>query len=232
MAQKYRHLFFDLDHTLWDFETNSILTLEELFEKYHLSNNFKSFDQFYDRYESYNEELWVKYREGKINKSTLNFQRFHTPFSEAGLDCETIATNFAQDYITVCPTKTTLMPNTLIVLEQLQKKHKLHIVSNGFKEVQFTKLKNSKLEPFFTKVFFSEVVGASKPKRQFFEHAIRSANAIKSQSLIIGDNLDTDIDGAINFGLDYVYYNPNKKPHNRKLMYEIHDLKELLDIVS
>ncbi|WP_282035669.1 YjjG family noncanonical pyrimidine nucleotidase [Saccharicrinis aurantiacus] len=231
LPQKYKHLFFDLDHTLWDFETNSLHTLEQLFEKYHLGNNFESFKHFYDRYEAYNDELWELYRLGKINKAKLNFDRFHTPFSEAGLKCESTAENFASDYITVSPTKTMLMPNTLQVLEALKRKHQLHIITNGFKEVQFTKLKNSKLKPFFTKVFISETIGASKPKRSFFEHAVKSTNARKSECLVIGDNLKTDIDGAINFGLDYVFFNPQKKPHTRTLMHEISDLQELHSIV-
>ncbi len=229
---KYSHLFFDLDHTLWDFETNSLQTLEELFTKYHLNNSFDSFDQFYDKYETHNEELWVLYREGKITKEKLNFQRFYTPLSEAGIKDETVASNFAKDYITVSPTKTALMPNTVEVLTELKKRYKLHIITNGFKEVQFIKLKNSNLEQFFSKIFISETIGASKPKTAFFEYAVKSANARKKECLIIGDNLETDIDGAINFGLDYVFYNPNKNTHNRSLMHEISDLKEILDIVK
>ncbi len=229
---KYSHLFFDLDHTLWDFETNSIQTLEELFAKYHLNSSFDSFDQFYERYEAHNQELWVLYREGKITKEKLNFDRFYTPFSEVGINDETMAANFCKDYITVSPTKTTLMPNAIEVLTELKKWFKLHIITNGFKEVQFIKLKNSNLEHFFSKIFISETIGASKPKTAFFEYAIKSANARKKECLIIGDNLETDIDGAINFRLDYVFFNPNKVSHNKDLMHEISDLKELLRIVK
>jgi len=229
---KYSHLFFDLDHTLWDFETNSIQTLEELFTKYHLNSSFESFNHFYEKYEANNEDLWVLYREGKITKENLNFQRFYTPLSEAGIKDESIALNFGKDYITVSPTKTALMPNAIEVLSELKKWFKLHIITNGFKEVQFIKLKNSNLQQFFNKIFISETIGASKPKTAFFEYAVKSANARKKECLIIGDNLETDIDGAINFGLDYVFYNPNKKSHNRSLMHEISDLKEILDIVK
>ncbi|MCW3805470.1 YjjG family noncanonical pyrimidine nucleotidase [Plebeiibacterium marinum] len=229
---KYSHLFFDLDHTLWDFETNSIQTLEELYAKYHLGNAFKSFNQFYERYEEYNDYLWSLYREKKISKEKLNFDRFHTPFTEVGITDESVATRFCKDYITVSPTKTNLMPNAIEVLTQLKKTHQLHIITNGFKEVQFIKLKNSNLQQYFYKIFISETIGASKPKTAFFEYAIKSANARKKECLIIGDNLDTDIDGAINFGLDYVYFNPNKNPHDRNLMHEISNLKELLTIAN
>ena len=230
--QKYTHLFFDLDHTLWDFETNSILTLEELYQKYNLSDAFKSFNEFYERYEQHNDELWIKYREGKITKQQLNFNRFYTPFSEVGIVNETIAKNFAQDYITVSPTKTVLMPNTIEVLKTLKQRYTLHVITNGFKEVQFKKLKNCNLQQYFSKIFVSETIGASKPKVAFFEYAIKSANAKKRECLIIGDNLETDIDGAINFGIDYVFFNPNKIQHNRNLMYEISDLKQLFSILE
>ncbi len=229
--QKYTHLFFDLDHTLWDFETNSIQTLEELYQKYHLMDSFDNFNQFYSNYETYNEELWVLYREGKITKEKLNFERFFVPLSNAGIKDEHIAQNFANDYITVSPTKTTLMPYTIEVLTQLKKTHQLHIITNGFKKVQIQKLKTSNLNIFFKNIFISETIGASKPKTAFFEYAVKSSNAPKKKCLIIGDNLETDIDGAINFGLDYVYFNPAKKEHDRTLMHEISSLKELLPLV-
>ncbi len=229
--QKYSHLFFDLDHTLWDFETNSLHALRELFVKYELDKVFESFDQFYEIYEKHNEELWVLYREGKITKENLNFDRFYTPFSQMGLTNKEIAEQFGSDYLTLSPTKTALMPNAIMVLEELRKKYKLHVITNGFKEVQFVKLKNSNLEQYFSKIFISETIGASKPKIAFFEYAVKSANARKRECLIIGDNLDTDIDGAINFGLDYVFFNPNKNPHQRVLMNEMSDLKELLNLL-
>ncbi|GAF02554.1 YjjG family noncanonical pyrimidine nucleotidase [Saccharicrinis fermentans] len=230
--QKYKHLFFDLDHTLWDFETNSIHTLKELYEKYKLSDSFQGFDAFYKRYEAHNEELWVQYREGKITKELLNFNRFHTPLSEAGISDDAIAQSFAHDYITVSPTKTALMPHAKEVLDQLKQRHTLHVITNGFKEVQFIKLKNSHLHHYFSKVFISETIGASKPKTAFFEYAVKSANARKKECLIIGDNLETDIDGAINFGLDYIFFNPNKNEHKRQLMNEITDLRQIINIVK
>ncbi len=230
--QKYKHLYFDLDHTLWDFETNSIHTLKELYQKYKLSESFQSFDTFYERYEEHNEQLWVQYRERKITKDRLNFDRFNTPFSEVGISNETIAHRFAQDYITVSPTKTALMPNAIEVLETLKQRHTLHVITNGFKEVQFIKLKNSNLQHYFSKIFISETIGASKPKTAFFEYAIKSANARKKDCLIIGDNLSTDIDGAINFGLDYVFFNPNGTKHDRKLMNEVSDLNQIINIVN
>ncbi|SMO68929.1 putative hydrolase of the HAD superfamily [Saccharicrinis carchari] len=225
--QKYKHLFFDLDHTLWDFETNSLHTLLQLFDKYRLSSSFISFDDFYERYQKHNQMLWIHYREGKMTKAQLNFDRFHTPFNQVGISDETIAQNFARDYIAISPTKTALMPHAIEVLEQLKQSYTLHVITNGFKEVQYLKLKNSKLRPYFSKIFISETIGASKPKTAFFEYAVKSANARKKESLVVGDNLETDIDGAINFGLDYIYFNPNKIEHKRQLMNEISDLKEI-----
>ncbi len=230
--QKYKHLFFDLDHTLWDFETNSIHTLEQLYNKYKLNESFQSFTAFYKRYEKHNEQLWVSYRDGKITKEKLNFDRFYVPFFEVGITSEKLAQDFAKDYITVSPTKTALMPNAIEVLETLKQRHTLHVITNGFKEVQFIKLKNSNLEKYFSKIFISETIGASKPKTAFFEYAIKSANARKKECLIIGDNLETDIEGAINFGLDYAFYNPNQIVHNRELKNEITDLKQLIPLVN
>jgi putative hydrolase of the HAD superfamily len=160
--QQYRHLFFDLDHTLWDFKTNSINTLQELYEKYKLNKAFENFNQFYEKYELHNEKLWFLYREGKLTKIQLNFQRFYLPFFEAGITDEEFTNTFADEYITVSPTKTNLMPNALKVLNQLKSHFKLHVITNGLKEVQQIKIKNSNLQHFFSKVFISETIGASK----------------------------------------------------------------------
>lgn len=226
--RKYKHLFFDLDHTLWDFATNEELTLSDLFRKFNLDGYFESFSEFFSIYEPINKELWLKYRNGEITKRLLTTERFHRTFLMKGLDSEPTAVKFGQDFVTLSATKTALMPHTIEVLDYLKKRYTLHIITNGFIETQYVKLRSTDLEKYFDKVFISEKVGAQKPKRAFFEYAVKSCNAKKDQSLVIGDNLEADIIGAKNFGLDHVFYNPLGIAHSEIVFKEIKSLKELI----
>lgn len=231
MKKKYKHLFFDLDHTLWDFETNSEETLKELFETFKLNKYFDDFDDFHSRYESHNLYLWSQYRKGKIDKKTLNTQRFYLPFNDVGFDDITIAKQFADQYVTISPTKTRLFPNTIHVLDQLKPHYQMHIITNGFKEVQSKKLKNSGLSPYFKNIYISELIGVQKPNPYFFDYFIRSCNASKKESLVIGDSLEADIEGAINAGIDQVFFNSKGLKHEKKITHEIDNLAELIEIL-
>jgi putative hydrolase of the HAD superfamily len=225
--RKYKHLFFDLDHTLWDFESNSRETLRELFEVYPIKNAFPSFDTFFDIYSPINHQLWEQYRQGLVHKDFLNVERFHKPFRDAGLEDISVATRFAGDFVKLSPYKTALLPHAIEILEYLRPSYVMHIITNGFREVQFIKLEQSQLRPFFKTIVISEMVGAQKPKKAFFEYAIKSANARKNESLVIGDNLEADIIGAKNFGLDQVFFNPSGAPHKEPVTHEIQSLSEL-----
>ncbi|TCO07668.1 YjjG family noncanonical pyrimidine nucleotidase [Natronoflexus pectinivorans] len=227
--QQYQHLFFDLDHTLWDFNTNEKHTLSELFIRYKLDKHFDSFDIFFNTYEPINADLWLKYRHGEIRKPEVAIGRFHKTFLTSGLDDFERARKFSFDFVAENSKKTALIPGAIELLEYLHPKYNLHIITNGFVEAQHVKMEKSGLKPFFQKIFISEEIGAQKPKQEFFEHAIRSCNAKKKESLIIGDSLETDIAGAKNFGLDHVYFNPAATPHNEVVFMEIRSLKELLD---
>ena len=226
--RKYKHLFFDLDHTLWDFATNEELTLSDLFRKYKLDEYFENFNEFFKIYEPINKKLWLQYRDGEITKQFLTTQRFHQTFLVKELDQESTAVNFGQDFVALSATKTALIPHTLEVLDYLKKRYSLHIITNGFIETQYVKLRASDLEKYFDKIFISEKVGAQKPKRAFFEYAVKSCNAKKSESLVVGDNLEADIIGARNFGLDQVFFNPLGIVHNEVVFKEIKSLKELI----
>jgi len=226
--RKYKHLFFDLDHTLWDFATNEELTLSDLFVKFNLDDYFEDFNEFFKIYEPINKKLWLQYRNGEITKQFLTTQRFHHSFLVKGLDHEPTAVKFGQDFVALSATKTALMPHAIEVLDYLKRKYSLHIITNGFIETQYVKLRASDLEKYFDKIFISEKVGAQKPKRAFFEYAVKSCNAKKIESLVIGDNLEADIIGARNFGLDQVFYNPMGIVHNEVLFKEIKSLKELI----
>lgn len=228
---KYKHLFFDLDHTLWDFEANSEETLKELYDSFQLSRFFADFNDFHTRYEVHNLALWQQYRKGTIKKHYLNVERFLRPFGEVDFDDPRIAADFAEQYINISPTKTKLFPDTLEVLEALKQKYKLYIITNGFREVQTKKLKNSGLEPYFDGVYISDLIGVQKPHPYFFEYAIKSSHANPKECLVIGDSLEADIKGAQKVGLDHVFFNSKGLDHTEEIMHEINTLKELLLIL-
>ncbi len=226
---KYKHLFFDLDHTIWDFATNEKITLTQLFHHYKLEQYFNSFDDFFERYKPINLDLWVKYRNGEIKKYELNIGRFYNTFCTVDLDNFTMAESFASDFVSINPTQTALIPHTIEVLEYLKSRYSMHIITNGFIETQYVKIDRSGLRPYFKKFFISEEVGFQKPKTSFFEYAINSCNARKAESLIIGDSLEADIQGAKNYGLDHVFFNPDNTPHQETIFKEISSLLELKD---
>ncbi len=227
MIRKYKHLFFDLDHTLWDFDSNARITLQHLYEVHQLGNYFSSFDHFFSVYQPINLDLWEQYRKGLVRKNVLYVERFGIPFRMYGCDDAKLAADFGSEFLHQCSLKTNLMPHALEVLAYLRPHYKMHIITNGFKETQYKKMELSGLSPFFDRVFISEVIGAQKPKKAFFEYAVKSSNARKRESLVIGDNLEADIQGAKNFDLDHVYYNPHKEDHQQNVMHEISSLLEL-----
>ena len=229
MKTKYKHLFFDLDNTLWSFDKNSKETLRELFVGYNLDLYFSSFEEFYVSYKKKNEELWVLYGGGKIDKQFLNVERFEAIFREAGLPILSQAATMADDYLQLVKTKTHLMPFTLHVLDYLREKgYQMHIISNGFSEVQYFKINNSGLKPYFASIYLSETVKKHKPDKLFFDYAIKSSNARKTESLVIGDNWQADIFGGRNAGIDQAFYNiSNEKEMPFAPTYEITSLEEL-----
>ena len=228
---KYKHIYFDLDRTIWDFDKNTYDSFQDIFEKYNLEKIFKTFDNFYNSYVKHNDILWNDYREKKIKKSILSYKRFSLTLEEFGVDDDELAKKIAHDYINISPTKKQLFPYAHETLEYLHKKYKLYIITNGFNEVQFTKLKNSDLDKYFLKVFTSEDAGAQKPNPLIFQHALKNVNASKKESIMIGDDLQVDVLGAKNFGLDQVFFNPERKEHKEEISYEINSLNELLEIL-
>jgi putative hydrolase of the HAD superfamily len=228
---QYKHIFFDLDRTLWDFETNTLETFRDIFEKYKLSEYFPNYIDFHEIYTEINQVLWQNYLDGKLKKEILRTLRFQMTLEKNGLNNFELAEKIGLDYITMSPLKTALFPNTIETLEYLQKKYQLHIITNGFNEVQFVKIKNCGLEPFFTSVVTSEKAGFQKPRREIFDYSLNSVHAKKKESLMIGDDYEIDITGAQNAGIDQVYFNPANLPMNKKSTYEIHDLKELQEIL-
>lgn len=229
--QKYKHIYFDLDRTLWDFENNSKAAIENVLKKFELKELLAQFDLFIQRYNIYNERLWALYRKGQIKKSQLRVTRFHLTLKEFDINNLELAKKIDKEYIATSPRNTFLMPGTLEVLNHLSKKYSLYIITNGFKEVQNIKLHSSGLINYFIKVFTSDDIGYPKPDKRIFEAAIKSSNAKKKDCLMIGDDLDIDIIGAKKFGIDQVYFNKDDILHEEKPTFEINTLTELLKIL-
>ncbi len=228
---KYKHLFFDLDRTLWDFESNSIETFRDIFGRHDLARVFPDFEVFIKTYKRHNEILWAKYRTGEIKKEQLRNDRFLLTLKEFGVDDMNLAVKMGDDYITISPTKRRVFPGTHEILNYLKDRYRLYIITNGFSEVQSVKLKNCDLEKYFDGVVTSEMAGVQKPHREIFHYAVTRVNAKKDSCLMIGDDPDTDIIGAKNFGMDQVYFNSMNKGCSVEPTYAINSLLELKDIL-
>ena len=224
-----KDIFFDLDHTLWDFDKNAQETLHQLYYKYHFDKLIGNADSslFIETYTVNNHRLWALYHHGKIDKSTLRRLRFADTFTQLGVDPKLFPDQFEEEYLDLCPTKTNLFPNTIETLEYLHSKYSLHLISNGFKEACEKKLEHSKLKPYFKTIVISELVGINKPDPRIFNHALKNGEAQKENSIMIGDNIDADIRGAQNVGMDAIFFNPERLEQPIDVQHMIHDLGEL-----
>lgn len=227
-AKQYKHLFFDLDRTLWDFEKNSHEALSEIFSKHQLLKlGVDDFEVFFSRYKVINEIFWDEYRKGLIEKEKLRYIRFYKALQEFGIDDIDLSKIIADEYVGISPKKKHLRPYTLEVLQYLKEKYTLHIITNGFHEVQYIKLETSGLLNYFDIIVTSETAGYKKPAPQIFTYSMRQAGAKRKDSLMIGDNLIADLIGAKGVGIDQVFYNIDGVKHEEKLTYEITCLSEL-----
>ncbi len=229
---QYDTIFFDLDHTLWDFETNSREALLELSDKYKLlSKGVDTFENFIQKYFDINERMWDEYRKGIIDKEALRHNRFHEALKLYDIDDYALAQKIGTDYTAIAPYKSNVFPHAIETLSYLAEKYPLYIITNGFEEVQHIKLKHSKLEHFFKDVITSERAGFKKPDERIFHFSLDVAKAKPETSIMIGDSLEADVLGAKNVGMHHVYFNPDEKEHAEDLTYEIKSLKELLEIL-
>ena len=215
---KVTDIFFDLDHTLWDFDKNSALTFQEIFKINGINVDSK---EFLAQYEPINLHYWKLYREEKIDKGSLRFGRLNDAFLGINivLDKELIY-KLSEDYITHLTTFNYLFENTIEILDYLSLKYTLHIITNGFKEVQQKKMEKSNIHHYFKTVTNSEMVGVKKPNPKIFNYAIEAANTKVNQSIMIGDNYEADILGAHNIGMDTIFFNISKKNsynHNKQI---------------
>jgi putative hydrolase of the HAD superfamily len=225
----YKHLFFDLDHTLWDFETNA---KEVLYELYGLNGLEKrgvnDFDIFFEKYSYHNNRLWDRYTKGFIKQDELRWKRMWLALLDFKIGDETLARQMAVQFLERLPFKKAVFPYTIEILRYLNNKgYKLHLITNGFENIQRNKLNSSNLRDYFVEVITSEASNSLKPHAAIFEYALGKALATKDESIMIGDNLDADIQGAMNVGLDTVFVNHLKIEPYIKPTYVVHHLKEL-----
>src|SRR5262245_41159991 len=204
---KYKHLFFDLDHTLWDFEANARATLSELYRSLNLQERgVNDFDLFYRNYLAHNEKLWERYRNGYIKQEELRVKRMWLSLLDFKIADDKLAQELSVRFLDLLPTRTILFPYTKEILEYLiARGYVLHLITNGFEKTQHNKLMYSGLKSFFKEVITSEGSGSLKPNKEIFEFALQRTGAKPAESIMIGDSVEVDIIGAMNAGIDQVY---------------------------
>jgi putative hydrolase of the HAD superfamily len=230
----YKHIFFDLDHTLWDFEQNSTLALSEIFIEFDLHQKLNcQFKDFIEVYHNINHNYWDAHKKNKVTREQLRNGRFIDTLVHFNLKDEELACAISDDYVKRSPYKKHLFEGAIRVLDYLKHKaYQLHIITNGFNEVQFIKLTESALLPYFDTITTSEHAGHNKPDEKIFIHALADAGAKKQESIMIGDNFEADIEGAIKAGIDAIWFNPNKEKTNSKLNFKtIHHLLEIEELL-
>ena len=229
----YKDLFFDLDHTLWDFETNSKETIQELYTTHRLAElGIVDFDGFYATYSAHNHRLWDRYTKGFIKQEELRWKRVYLSLLDFKVANEALAKEMSQAYLEILPNKKHLFPYTIEILDYLkQKDYKMHLITNGFESVQFKKIQNSGLQDYFIEVVTSEASNSLKPHKDIFEYALKNAKASVAESIMIGDNESADIQGGINMGMDTVFVNHIQAIPTIPATYTITHLKELETIL-
>lgn len=229
---KYRHLFFDLDHTLWDFDANARVTLASLYEGMQLKERgVHDFELFYKNYLVHNDKLWERYRKGYIRQDELRVKRMWLSLLDFKIADDELSRTLSTQFVELLPTRTILFPYAKEILQYLKDKdYQLHLITNGFEKVQHSKLKNSGLDIFFGEVITSEGSNSLKPNKEIFDYAFRKTGATASNSIMLGDTLEVDIQGAMNAGMDQVFVNHLRITAGIKPTYVVHSLKELESI--
>ena len=229
---KYKHLFFDLDRTLWDFDANSHEALQELFESFELvKRGLPSFEVFYENYKHINLDLWEKYRNGTVDRPFLSLHRFLNTLRLFQVDDRELALKMSEEYVRLVSVKTKLFPDAREVLAYLAPKYHLHVITNGFADVQYRKLENGGLRAYFDKVITSEEAGVHKPAPGIFTYAFRQAGACADESLMIGDDPEVDLKPATVLGMDQMYVNHEGLLTDEKFTYEVRSLREIMDVL-
>lgn len=229
---KYQHLFFDLDHTLWDFDTNAKETLFEVHHFFKLAEkNVHPFEDFYNIYLNHNALLWDRYHKGFITSEDLKWKRMWRTLLDFKIGSEPLAKEISAKFLDILPTKKLLFAYTVEILEYLAaKNYYLHLITNGFEKTQWSKINNSNLSKYFTHVITSERSNSIKPAKEIFEYAVKVSGGNLEESIMIGDNPEADIQGAINAGMDSILVNHTRITTTISPTYTVYALKELENI--
>ncbi|MFD1293543.1 YjjG family noncanonical pyrimidine nucleotidase [Lutibacter holmesii] len=222
------HIFFDLDHTLWDFETNSDIAFQTIFKQHNVE---VSLEKFLNYYKPINQKYWSLYAKDKVSKEELRVGRLKDTFKKINFTASnTLIDHLSVDYIKVLPDSNLLFDGAHDLLDHLKPNYELHIITNGFNEVQYKKLEKSNLTKYFKSIITSEDVGVKKPNPIIFQHALATAKATSKESIMIGDNWEADIMGAKNAGFDVIYCNFNNEPvsQNIKSVSNLNEIKKYL----
>lgn len=233
VSLKYRHLFFDLDHTLWDFDANAKESLQELYLFFQLeSKQVFPFELFYTNYLKHNAVLWDRYEKGFISSEELKWKRMWRTLLDFKIGDEILAKEMSAKFLEILPTKKKVFDYTFEILDYLtEKEYSINLITNGFEKTQWSKLNNSKLAKYFTHVITSEASNSMKPQKEIFEYALKKINSTVEECIMIGDNLNADIQGALNAGMDAIFVNHIKANHSFKPTHTVYHLKELESIL-
>jgi putative hydrolase of the HAD superfamily len=224
-----RHIFFDLDNTLWDHRKNAKITLEQLFKKYQIQEKYHfTFEDFHVKYEEINEHLWDLIRDGEIDKDYLRAHRFHDTFLHFSLDNFELAQIFENQFLDEIIAYNELVDGSLELLEYLESKnYQLHIISNGFHEVTHRKIDGSGIRKYMKTVTSADDVNVRKPNPIIFEYSLKKANAEKSESILIGDDWIADVKGAQNFGMDVIFFDALSENKTEEGLITVQKLEEI-----
>ncbi len=230
---KYEHVFFDLDHTLWDFESNAKDSLEEIYAAFNLkSRAIESFEQFYQTYSGHNAILWSRFEKGYITSEELKWRRMWRTLLDFKIADEKLSKEMGEQYLQILPTRKKVFDYTFEILQYLKDKgYHLHLLTNGFEKTQRGKLASSRLSDYFEHIITSEISNSMKPRKEIFDYAMKETGSTTETSVMIGDNPDADIAGAMNVGMDCIFINRTGKEIRCESTYTIGHLKELEEIL-
>lgn len=219
-----KHIFFDLDHTLWDFDKNSEIAFDLIFKEYNF--NFTTAN-FLEHYIPKNKYYWSLYQVNKISQEELRFKRLNDVFEILKVTIsKEVVNQISDDYVEHLPNNSHLFEGTIEILEYLKPRYQLHIVTNGFHCVQDKKMKNANIFHYFSTITNSEIAGEKKPHPSIFEFALSLAKAKKEESIMIGDSLEADIQGALDYGIDAIFFNDK----NNRIKNSITQINHLLEL--
>jgi putative hydrolase of the HAD superfamily len=229
----YEHLFFDLDHTIWDFETNSKEAMLDVYNINQLSEKgVPDFDAFFEKYSYHNHRLWDKYSKGQLKQEELRWKRMWLSLLEFKIADEALSRKMGASFLEILPNKNKLFPYTIEILSYLKNKgYQMHLITNGFEKVQFNKIEKSNISSYFIEVITSEGSNSLKPNKEIFEHALEKSGASIDKSIMIGDNIEADIIGAMNIGMDTIFVNHINAITDIQPTYTVYHLKELENIL-